>query len=182
VPLAVVRVRAFWQFAVQLLTSGQPHPWPVTASAVDLTAILLGMVGRGIDDAEVRAAVDLHLRWETADHDLSLGEQQARRLELLAVRPGTAGVDIPGYRELTEALWRQRYEASHLLAMMEWTEQIIQSRDNALSKMDQQIQFYRSGLAGKTIMVAKEAYRIARRDGGKLLRGRRKGIDPNELR
>ncbi|GIE98384.1 hypothetical protein Ari01nite_58490 [Paractinoplanes rishiriensis] len=177
VPLAVVRVRAFWQFAVQLIVSGQPHPWPVTASAVDLTAVLLGMVGRGIDDAEVRAAVDLHVRWETADHDLSLGAQQARRLHLLAVTPGTASVDIPGYRELAEALWRQRYEASHLLAMMEWTEQIIQSRDNALSKMDQQIQFYRSGPAGKTIMAAKEAFRIARRHGGRLLRGRRGPAD-----
>ncbi|GIF19728.1 hypothetical protein BJ973_006771 [Actinoplanes tereljensis] len=173
VSLDTALVRALWEFAVQLITSGQPHPWPISSSAVDLTATMLGMVGRGISDTEVRAAVDLHVLREAADFELSLAAQQALRLQLLAVTPGTAPVDIEGFRELSEALWRQRYQASHLLALMEWTEQIIQSRDNALSKMDREIQFYRSGPAGKTILAAREAYRMVGRDGRKLLRKRR---------
>ncbi len=181
VPLGIVRVRAFWEFTVQLITSGRPHPWPVTSSAVDLTATMLGMVGHGISDAEVRDAVDLQVALETADQDLTAEQQQERKLQLLTVTPGTASVDIEGFRELTEALWRQRYEASHLLAMMEWTEQIIQSRDSALSKLDREVQFYRSGPAGKVLLMAREAYRVARRDAGKVLRRRRR-VDPDSLR
>jgi hypothetical protein len=150
-------VRALWAFAVQLITSARPHPWPITSSAVELTATLLGMVGRGVTDEQLRAAVDLHVRIEAAEFELTLAEQDARRLQLLAVTAGTASVDIPGFRELTEALWRQRYEASHLLAMMEWTEQIIQSRDNTLSKLDLEIQFYRRRLAGKALIAGRQA-------------------------
>ena len=174
VALETVLVRALWEFAVQVITSGRPHPWPVTSSAAELTAILLGMVGHGVADEAIPAAVELQVMLEAAEFDLGLEEQQARRLLLLAVTPGTGPIDIPGYRELTEALWRQRYQASHLLAMMEWTEQIIESRDNTLSKMDREVQFYRSRMAGKVLVVAKEAYRVVARDGRKLVR-RRKG-------
>ncbi|GAA2619452.1 hypothetical protein [Paractinoplanes durhamensis] len=175
VPLETVLVRAIWEFGVQLITSAQPHPWPISSSAVDLTATMLGMVGRGIAETEIRAAVDLFVQREAAEFELGLAEQQALRLRLLAVTPGTAPVDIEGFRELSEALWRQRYQASHLLALMEWTEQIIQSRDKQLSKMDREIQFYRSKLAGKAMLMAREAYRVVGRDGRKFLRGRRKG-------
>src|SRR5512138_3767168 len=120
------------------------------------------MVGRGVTDDQLRAEVDLHVRLEAAELELPLPEQHARRLQLLAVTAGTASVDIPGFRELTEALWRQRYEASHLLAMMEWTEQIIESRDKTLSRLDLQIQFYRKGWLGRAIMVGRAAYRAAR--------------------
>ena len=178
----VAEIRAVWQFAVQLITSGRPHPWPITSSAVDITAVLLGMVGMGVAEAQVRPAVDLHLALETADFELSLADQHDRRLELLAVRPGTASVDMNGYRELAEALWRQRYEASHLVAMMDWTEQMIQSRDLALSKADWELQFYRGSVAGRIMWVARSAYRAVRRDGGKLLKGRRQKNDPNSLR
>ncbi|MEU4238751.1 hypothetical protein [Actinoplanes sp. NPDC026619] len=172
-PLDAVLVRALWAFAVQLITSGQPHPWPISSSAVDLTATMLGMVGRGISDPEVRAAVDLHVLREAAEFELSLPEQQELRLRLLAVTPGTAPVDIEGFRELSEALWRQRYQASHLLALMEWTETIIQSRDNQLSRMERELQFYRSKLPGKAMVLAREAYRVVGRDGRKFLRSRR---------
>ncbi|MCA2214428.1 hypothetical protein [Jidongwangia harbinensis] len=170
VPLRTALVRAVWRFAVQLITAGHPHPWPVTSSAVDLTAVLLGMVGHRIDAADVRAAVQLEVAVETADHQLGLGEQGERVRHLLAVSPGTAPVDAEGYRELTEALWRQRYQASHLLAMMEWTEQIISSRDNTLSKLDWEIQFYRRSWAGRFLMVGRTGYRMLRRDGRKVVR------------
>ncbi|MFF5296983.1 hypothetical protein [Paractinoplanes globisporus] len=171
----IALVRTFWDFAVQLITSALPHPWPITSNAVDLTAILLGMVAHGMTDEEVRAAVELHVRLETAEYELTLDDQQQRLLALLAVTAGTGPVDIPGYRELTEALWRQRYEASHLLAMMEWTEQIIESRDKTLSRLDLQIQFYRKGWTGRAVMAGRAAYRAARRDSGKALRRLRKG-------
>jgi len=173
VPVTVAVVRAMWQFAVELITSGQPHPWPITSNAMDLTATLLGMCGHGVAAADVRAAVDLHLALETAEHELSLEEQHDRRLQLLAVSPGTASVDVDGYRELTEALWRQRYQASHLLAMMEWTEQMIQSRDLALSKLDWEVQLYRRTWAGRFLMVARAAYTVLTRDGRRFLHGRR---------
>jgi hypothetical protein len=173
VPREIAEIRAVWQFAVQLITSGRAHPWPITSSAVDITAVLLGMVGMGVADEQVRPAVELHVSLETADFELSLSEQHDRTLELLAVRPGTASVDVNGYRELAEALWRQRYEASHLVAMMDWTEQMIQSRDLALSKADWELQFYRHKLAGRIMWVARSAYRSVRRDGGKFLRGRK---------
>jgi len=138
--------------------------------AADFYGTLLGMTGRGMTDEQVRMAVELQITLEAAEYELSLDERERRRLQLLAITPGTASVDIEGFRELTEALWRQRYEASHLLAMMEWTEQIIQSRDNTLSKLDREIQFYRRGFAGRVMVVGKEAYRVARRDGRKALR------------
>nr|WP_296063580.1 hypothetical protein [uncultured Actinoplanes sp.] len=179
----VAEIRAVWQFAVQLITSGQPHPWPITSSAVDITAVLLGMVGMGVADAQVRPAVDLHVALETADFELSLAEQHDRKLQLLAVTPGTAGVDVEGFRELTEALWRQRYQASHLVSMMEWTEQMISSRDLALSKMDWEVQFYRRSLAGRMLWIARSAYRVVRRDSRKLLNGRKQKNDSaNSLR
>ena len=124
---------------------------------------------------------------ESADHELSLSEQHDLRLGLLAVTAGTAPVDVAGYRELTEALWRQRYEASHLLAMMEWTEQIIKSRDMQLSKVDWEVQFYRKTWAGRFLWVARSAYRVLARDGRKFLHGRRQrkaaaAVNPNDLR
>jgi hypothetical protein len=79
-------------------------------------------------------------------------------------------VDVDGYRELTEALWRQRYEASHLLAMMEWTERIIRSRDRALSKLDWEVQFYHRSWAGRFLALARVAYRVASRDARKVAR------------
>ncbi|WP_127500006.1 hypothetical protein [Actinoplanes solisilvae] len=173
VPVETAAVRAVWQLAVQLITSGQPHPWPIASNAVDLTAIMLGMVGQGVGAEQVREAVELHLRLETADLELSLSEQHDRRLQLLAVTPGTAAVDVPGFRELTEALWRQRYEASHLLAMMEWTEQMIKSRDLAVSKMDWEVQFYKKTWAGRFLWVARSGYRVIVRDSRKFVRGRR---------
>ena len=163
IPLETVLVRAFWEFAVELITTARPHPWPITSSAADLTAILLGMVGRGVPDGALRAAVELRITVETAEFGLSPEEQRDREVQLRAVTPGTGPIDIPGYRELSEALWRQRYEASHLLAMMEWTERIIGARDHDLSKMDREIQFYRGRPAGKMVVAAKEAYRVVRR-------------------
>ena len=157
VPVATALIRAVWHFAVQLITSGQPHPWPLTSSAADLTAVLLGMVGRTATETELRAAVDLQVAWETAEFDLTQTEQHDRRLQLLAVTPGTAQVDVPGYQELAEALWRQRYQASHLLAMMEWTEQIIESRDNTLSRMDWELQLYRKKPFGRAMMLLRRS-------------------------
>ena len=182
VALETAEIRAVWQFAVQLITSGRPHPWPVTSSAVDLTAALLGIVGMGVGPEQVRAAVELHVAIETADFELSLSEQHDRRLQLLAVSPGTASVDVAGYRELTEALWRQRYEASHLLAMMEWTEQMIRSRDLAVSKMDWEVQFYKNTWAGRFLMIARTGYRVVMRDGRKFVRGRRQRKADNAVR
>jgi hypothetical protein len=157
VALETSLVRTVWEFAVLLITSGRPHPWPITMSAVDLTSALLGMLDRAVDEAAVRQAVALHLALETAEQELTPAEQHDRELALLAVQPGTAPVDVAGYRELAEALWRQRYQASHLLAMMEWTERMIKSRDLALSKMDWELQFYRKRLAGRMVMAARAA-------------------------
>jgi hypothetical protein len=53
---------------------------------------------------------------------------------------------------------------------MEWTEQIIRSRDYTLSKLDLEIQFYRSRPAGKALVLGRRAYQIVRRDAGRLLR------------
>jgi hypothetical protein len=177
ISLDTVRVRALWEFAVQLIISGQPHPWPITSSAAEVAAALLGMVGLGLSDAQLSDAVDLQVRLESADHEVSA----ERRRELRTIAAGSASVDVEGYRELSEALWRQRYEAAHLLAMMEWTEKIIESRDSALSKLDLEVQFYRSKFAGKALVLGRRAYQIARRDAGKLLR-RRQQVDPDKLR
>jgi hypothetical protein len=182
VPVQIAVVRALWLFAVQLITSGQPHPWPITSNAMDLTATLLGMCGHGIAPEDVRAAVDLHLAWETAEHELNLSDQHDRKLQLLSVSPGTGSVDVDGYHELSEALWRQRYQSSHLLSMMEWTEQMIQSRDLALSKLDWEVQFYRRTWAGRMLMIARGGYRVLVRDSRKFLaarRGRRAELDAN---
>ena len=170
VPVATVVTRALWWFAVRLLTAGYPHPWSLTASAAELTAILLGMAGRTLDDEALRAAVDLQVAYETADAGLTESDARARRLELLALQPGTPPVDIRGYRELTEALWRQRYQMSHLLAMVEWTDRIIRSRDYWHSKMDWELQFYRKTWAGRFLMLARNAYRLVRRDIRKVWR------------
>ena len=59
----------------------------------------------------------------------------------------------------------------HFQQQDRWTEQIIQSRDNQLSKMDREIQLYRSGFAGKLLLLAKELYRVVARDGRKYLVG-----------
>ncbi|GAA1590335.1 hypothetical protein [Actinoplanes couchii] len=159
VPAQIVLVRALWQFAVRLITWGRPHPWPNTASAADLAAILAGMAGRSLADDELRAAIDLQVVIDSAEFGLGPAERQAHRLALLAVQPGTAPLDVAGYHELTEALWRQRYQASHLLAMMEWNEQIIRSRDSALSKMDWELQLLRRTWGGRSLMLAKRAYK-----------------------
>lgn len=169
VPVDVVVARALWRFAVRLITAGQPHPWQLTSSAVDLTTTMLATVGRQLTEANLRAAVDLQVDLDAAERDLALPEQDTRRLELLAVQPGRATVDVAGYRELEEALWRQRYQVAHLLAGQEWTEHIIGSRDNALSKMDWEIQLFRASFFGKLLMLGKAFYRSLRRDSRKAL-------------
>jgi hypothetical protein len=162
VPVRIALVRALWQFAVRLVTWGRPHPWPITASAVDLAAILVAMVGPGLTDDEVQAAIELQVAIEGAEFGLGESERRALRLALSAVRPGSAPVDVAGYHELAEALWRQRYEASHLLAMMEWTEDVIRMRDDQLSRMDWELQFYRSRLTGRALLAAKRVLRTLR--------------------
>ncbi|MEU8240713.1 hypothetical protein AB0C07_20915 [Actinoplanes missouriensis] len=164
VPVDTAVVRSLWQFAVRLITGARPHPWPVTSSAMDLTTILLGMAGRGVTEPELRTAVDLQVAIDSAELGLRPAEQHDHKLNLLAVQPGTVPVDVVGYRELTEALWRQRYQTSHLLHMMEWTEDIIASRDRWLSKMDWEIQIYRASWAGRFLTVSRTAYRLISRD------------------
>ncbi|MEU4694425.1 hypothetical protein [Actinoplanes sp. NPDC023714] len=164
VPVDTAVVRSLWQFAVRLITGARPHPWPITSSAMDLTTILLGMAGRGITEPELRAAVDLQVAIDSAELGLRPAEQHDHKLNLLAVQPGTVPVDVVGYRELTEALWRQRYQTSHLLHMMEWTEDIIASRDRWLSKMDWEIQFYRTSWPGRFLTMSRTAYRLISRD------------------
>jgi hypothetical protein len=46
---------------------------------------------------------------------------------------------------------------------MEWTEQIITSRDNTLSKIDREIQFYRKTWTGKMLMAARPVLRKFRK-------------------
>jgi hypothetical protein len=164
VPVETAVVRSLWQFAVRLITGARPHPWPVTSSAMDLTTILLGMAGRGVTEPELRTAVDLQVAIDSAELGLRPAEQHDHKLNLLSVQPGTVPVDVVGYRELTEALWRQRYQTSHLLHMMEWTEDIIASRDRWLSKMDWEIQFYRASWPGRFLTMSRTAYRLISRD------------------
>ncbi|WP_433828167.1 hypothetical protein ACQP2E_01905 [Actinoplanes sp. CA-015351] len=164
VPVETALVRSLWQFAVRLITGARPHPWPITSSAMDLTTILLGMAGRGVTEPELRTAVDLQVSIDSAELGLRPAEQHDHKLNLLSVQPGTVPVDVVGYRELTEALWRQRYQTSHLLHMTEWTEDIIASRDRWLSKMDWEIQIYRATWAGKFLTVSRTAYRLISRD------------------
>ncbi|GAB7042057.1 MULTISPECIES: serine/threonine-protein kinase [Catenuloplanes] len=164
VPVETVLTRVAWRFAARLITSGQPHPWPITSSAVDLTGLLLGMIDRTLRADSLRAAIELELDLS----GLPLAERDGRRRELLALAPGAATIDVPGYRELAEALWRQRYQVSHLLAQMEWTEQIIRSRDLHLSKMDWEIQLYRKSWPGRFLMVARSGYKLVRSDTRKL--------------
>ncbi|MBB4748309.1 hypothetical protein [Actinoplanes lobatus] len=163
IPTRIALVRALWQFAVRLVTAGRPHPWPITASASDLAAILTGMAGRSVTEEDLRAAVDLQVTIDAAEFGLSPADRRAHRLALLAVQPGTAPLDVAGYGELAEALWRQRYQASHLLAMMEWTEQIIASRDSQLSRMEWELRFHRSRVTGRALMAAKRAYRMIKK-------------------
>ncbi|MBB3099203.1 hypothetical protein FHR83_006909 [Actinoplanes campanulatus] len=160
IPTQTALVRALWQFAVRLATWARPHPWPITASAADLAAILTGMAGRSVTEEDLRAAVDLQVTIDAAEFGMTPAERRAHRLALLAVQPGTAPLDVAGYGELAEALWRQRYQASHLLAMMEWTEQIIASRDSQLSRMEWELRFHRSRVTGRALMAAKRAYRM----------------------
>ncbi|MDP9797809.1 hypothetical protein J2S43_006321 [Catenuloplanes nepalensis] len=184
-PIAVdtVLTRVAWRFAARLITSGQPHPWPITSSAVDLAGLLLGMIDRPLREESLRAAIAIELDLS----GLPLPERDGRRRELLALAPGAATIDVPGYRELAEALWRQRYQVSHLLAQMEWTEQIIRSRDLHLSKMDWEIQLYRRSWPGRFLMVARSGYKLVRSDTRKLSRriskrraaARRAKRDPN---
>ncbi|MFI5843682.1 hypothetical protein ACIA8K_28670 [Catenuloplanes sp. NPDC051500] len=159
-----VLTRVAWRFAARLITSGQPHPWPITSSAVDLAGLLLGMIDRPLRADSLHAALELELDLT----GLPLPERDLRRRELLAIAPGAATIDVPGYRELAEALWRQRYQASHLLAQMTWTEQIIRSRDLHLSKMDWEIQLYRKSWPGRFLMVARSGYKLVRNDTRKL--------------
>ncbi|NMO55033.1 class I SAM-dependent methyltransferase [Actinoplanes sp. TBRC 11911] len=162
----VAEIRAGWQFAVQLVSSASPHPWALNFSAVDLTAIVLGMVGIAVGDAQVREAVELHMALETADSELSLAEQHDRQLQLLSVRTGSPSVDVDGFREMAEANWRQRYEASHLVEMMAWTDQMIRSRDLALSKLDWEIQFYKKSWAGRVLWIFRSALKVVKKLAG----------------
>ncbi|GAA1776938.1 hypothetical protein [Luedemannella helvata] len=170
VPVDVAVARALWRFAVRLVTGGHPHPWQLTSSAIDLVSILAATVGRPLGQDDLRAAVDLQVALDATDADLGPAEQRARRADLLSVQPGRPTLDVAGYRELEEALWRQRYQVSHLLAAQEWTEHIIGSRDNALSRMDWEIQLFRASLMGKVLLLGRALYRSLRRDGRKALR------------
>lgn len=166
----VVVLRACWLLAVDLVTSGRPHPWGLSRSAADLTAILVALVGRTPEPDELRAAIDLQVAYDTAERQLTLSEQQAHRVALLGVQPGTPPIDVPGYHELAETVWRQRYQSSHLLAMLDWTEQIIRSRDYWHSRMDWEIQLFRRTWGGRMLLLGRSGYRTLRRDVRAFLR------------
>ena len=54
--------------------------------------------------------------------------------------------------------------------MLEWNDRIIRSRDYWHSKMDWELQFYRKSWAGRFLMLARNAYRLLRRDLRKVWR------------
>ena len=170
VPAHVVLTRACWHFAVQLVTGASPHPWPLASSAADLLQVLLGMAGRACDRATLEAAIDLQVAADCAEEGLSSYDEQARRLAYRSVEPGAVPADVAGYEQLTEALWRQRYQVSHLMASSAWTEEMIRSRDRALSQLDWEIQFARASAIGRVGVLTREAYRAMRTDARKAYR------------
>jgi len=169
-PVDTVIVRAAWGFAVRIITGHHPHPWPVTADAEELTALILSTAGRTVDETVLRDAIDLEVRYRAADERLDPDEEEALRATLIAVQPGMASVDIQEYRAMANALWRQQYEVDHLRSTLEWTEQIIRSRDHTLSRLDWEIQLYKSSFTATFFKLMRSVYHTVRRDARTLFR------------
>ncbi|HEY2792907.1 MAG TPA: hypothetical protein VGJ28_11145, partial [Micromonosporaceae bacterium] len=168
--IEVVVAHSLWKFAVRLVTGTLPHPWDVSSNADDLTVTFMAIIGRTVDSATLHSAKALQVAYDTAVDGLNDIESDELLLSYGNVMSGSIRVGIVGYRELVEAQQRQRLHIEHLLAMREWTEKIIGSRDRTLSKMDLQLQLYRKSPFGKFLGLGKLVYQGLRRDGKKVFR------------
>ncbi|HEX7746000.1 MAG TPA: hypothetical protein VF462_12140 [Micromonosporaceae bacterium] len=182
VPAGVVVARTLWGFAVRLITFNRPHPWHLTASAAELTAILAATAGQSLNQGDLDAAIDLEAGQRAADRDLPPERTAELRAALAGVRADTAGVDIQGYREMADALWRQEYQLQQMHALVAWTEKIIRDRDRALSALDQEVRLYQGTRTEKVFTFLKMAYRKLRFSAGRLKRKlRRNRRDATEM-
>jgi hypothetical protein len=164
VPLDVVIARTLWGFAARLIVFNRPHPWDLTASAAELTVGLGTAAGRTVQQSDLDAALDLEAALRAADRNLTPEQETELRARLADVRTETAGVDVQGYREMTDALWRQEFDVKHMQELVAWTERIIHSRDRALSLLDDEMRLYRGTKTQRLVQFIKMAYRKARYD------------------
>jgi hypothetical protein len=116
---------------------------------------MFAMLGRTLHPDALRAAV-------------RLGSAAPEEPASDAVRVPPA--DLPGYRELVDAWWRQESELRHLRETLERTETVMRSRDRALSKLDQEIQLYSGTPTRKVVVFLRMIYGSVRRDARAVAR------------
>jgi hypothetical protein len=182
VPASVVIARALWGFAARLITFNRPHPWHLTASVAELTGTLAATAGHALGQDDLDAAIELEAAQRAADRDLPPDRTAELRAALGNVRADSAGVDIKGYRELADALWRQDYQLQQMQALVAWTEKIIRDRDRALSSLDQELRLYQGTRTEKVYTFLKMGYRKLRFAAGRAKRKlRRNRRDATEM-
>jgi hypothetical protein len=151
VPLALALNRALRRFAVTLLSTALPHPWPHALDVDGLTVSLAAAAGHPIDRSAASRAAVLECEVQAGQRLLDADAEQELYCELTSVVAQHAGLAARSYRDLVAGMSRL---AGDLLAAREqvawneqraeWREDRLRDREKLLQIRDRQLRGYRN--------------------------------------
>lgn len=151
VPLGLALTRALRRFAVTLLSTALPHPWPHALDVDGLTVSLAAAAGWPVDRPEANRAAVLECEVQAGQLLLGAAAEQELYCELTSIVGQHAGLAARNYRDLIAAMSRL---AGDLLAAREqvawneqraeWREDRLRDREKLLQNRDRQLRAYRN--------------------------------------
>jgi hypothetical protein len=119
--------RALRGFAVTLLTSGLPHPWPTSLDVESLTVSLAAAAGRPVTREAARAAVALECEIQAARWLLPEQSEQELRCELGTVTARYTALAARDWRAMTGAMDRLAGELAEARDEITWWEERVRT-------------------------------------------------------
>ncbi len=176
-----VLARGLWLFASELLTGGYANPWPSTMDISGLTVVLGGLAGRSLDRAVVASAIDAEATVRSAMRGLNSTGRAALAAGLRTLDSTSPPSHLDSYQQLREAWTRQHDELVHLREKMDWTEQMLNSREGALRRANLTISLSSGSVGYRVGFLILYTGRMVKRMGHRAARLMRSRGDAEEM-
>ncbi|WP_033343755.1 hypothetical protein [Catenuloplanes japonicus] len=143
--------RALRGFAVTLLTSGLPHPWPASLDVESLTVSLAAAAGRPLTREDARAAVALECEIQAARQVLPEQAEQELRCELGTVTARHTALAARDWRSMTGAMDRLAGELAEARDEITWWEERVRTSTREHERHLHRYRSSRSFLVGRAV-------------------------------
>ncbi|MFI5843673.1 hypothetical protein ACIA8K_28625 [Catenuloplanes sp. NPDC051500] len=143
--------RALRGFAVTLLTSGLPHPWPTSLDVESLTVSLAAAAGGRVTREAARAAVALECEIQAARWLLPEQAEQELRCELGTVTARHTALAARDWRAMTGAMDRLAGELAEARDEIAWWEERVRTSTREHERHLHRYRSSRSFLVGRAV-------------------------------